>query len=101
MLSSLGSSQVSATWSWETVAESPVGSAGGSGAGSGVAGVSARTQLDMSLNPWALIALIRYTYCLLGSTVSSVYVLTAEPVSSATVSKVPSSWISLSRRRMT
>ena len=45
----------------------------GEPAGAGAAGVKPRTQSDSSLtSPCSLMALTRYTYCLSGSTVSSV-----------------------------
>ena len=45
----------------------------GEPAGAGAAGVKPRTQSDSSLtSPCSLMALMRYTYCLSGSTVSSV-----------------------------
>ena len=56
-----GSSQESVTESWVNAEISPVGLAGSPGAGSGAAGVWARTQVDLSLAPAALMALMRYT----------------------------------------
>ena len=53
---------VSPTWAFPPIVGAPVAQFG----------VSVRSQSDISLSPRSLMALMRYTYCLSGSTVSSV-----------------------------